>query len=60
LKRTNLLFVAALAIATLRCGTTTPPSSAPPALEARGEDRSLIDPRIGFDRPAPAKVETRF
>jgi len=60
LKRTNLLFVAALAIATLRCGTTTPPSSAPPALEARGEDRYLIDPRIGFDRPAPAKVETRF
>jgi len=60
LRRTNLLFLAALMLAALRCATTAPPSTAPPSLEARGDDRYLIDPRIGFDRPAPAKVETRY
>jgi thioredoxin-like negative regulator of GroEL len=61
LKRTNLLFLAALAVAALRCASTTAPSSGPPPIpETRGEDRYLIDPRIGFDRPAPPKVETRF
>jgi len=61
LKRTNLLFLAALAVAALRCASTNAPSSGPPLIpETRGEDRYLIDPRIGFDRPAPPKVETRF
>src|ERR1051326_4967581 len=46
----------------MRCGTTAPPSGGPPAIPetVRGEDRYLIDPRIGFDQPAPAKTETRF
>ncbi|HEX7190513.1 MAG TPA: tetratricopeptide repeat protein, partial [Thermoanaerobaculia bacterium] len=60
MKKTNLLILAALVAAALRCATAPPPSGAPPSLEARGEDRYLIDPRIGFDNPAPAKVETRF
>ncbi|HEX3110588.1 MAG TPA: tetratricopeptide repeat protein [Thermoanaerobaculia bacterium] len=61
MKRTNLLFLAALAVAALRCATTTAPSPGPPLIpETRGQDRYLIDPRIGFDQPAPPKVETRF
>jgi thioredoxin-like negative regulator of GroEL len=51
--------MAAIVLAALRCGTTNP-GPAGPVLEPRGEDRYLIDPRIGFGRPAPAKVETRF
>jgi predicted Zn-dependent protease len=60
LKRTNLLLIAAMAIAALRCATTAP--AGPPAAipETRGEDRYLIDPRIGFDSPAPPRVEMRF
>jgi len=55
------MFLAALAVAALRCASTPSPSSGPPVIpETRGEDRYLIDPRIGFDRPAPPKVETRF
>lgn len=61
MKRINLLFLAALAVAALRCGSAAPPSGGPAISESvRGEDRYLIDPRIGFDRPAPAKTETRF
>lgn len=50
-----------LGVAALRCATAAPPSG-PAAIgaEARGDDRYLIDPRIGFDNPAPPKVETRF
>jgi Tfp pilus assembly protein PilF len=62
LKRNNLLILATLMLAALRCASTAPPSSgAPPISETvRGEDRYLVDPRIGFDKPAPPKVETRF
>jgi thioredoxin-like negative regulator of GroEL len=57
LKRTNLLFLAAIVFAALRCATSSAPPVAP---VLSGEDRYLIDPRIGFDQPAPAKVEMRF
>lgn len=61
MRRTNLIFLAALAVAAMRCATTAPPQSGPAISESvRGEDRYLIDPRIGFDKPAPPKVETRF
>ncbi|HEY2091555.1 MAG TPA: tetratricopeptide repeat protein [Thermoanaerobaculia bacterium] len=61
MKRTNLMFLAMLGVAALRCATAAPPSSpAAIGVEARGDDRYLIDPRIGFDNPAPPKVETRF
>ncbi len=63
MKRLNLLFLAVLVIAALRCATTPPSNGGgPPAIPetVHGEDRYLIDPRIGFDQPAPAKLETRF
>jgi len=57
LKRTKLLFLAAIVFAALRCATSSAPATAP---VLSGDDRYLIDPRIGFGRPAPPKVETRF
>src|ERR1043166_1547981 len=57
---TKRLFFAVLVLAALRCATTAPSGPGPVGLEPRGDDRYLIDPRIGFDRPAPPKVESRF
>jgi thioredoxin-like negative regulator of GroEL len=56
------MFLAMLGVAALRCATTAAPPSGPAAIgaEARGDDRYLIDPRIGFDNPAPPKVQSRF
>ena len=59
MKRTKLILLAAIVFAALRCGTTASGPAAP-VLEPRGDDRYLIDPRIGFGRPAPPKVEARF
>jgi thioredoxin-like negative regulator of GroEL len=58
---TQRLLLAALILAALRCATNAPPPGPTTiGVEAQGDDRYLIDPRIGFDRPAPPKVDTRF
>jgi tetratricopeptide (TPR) repeat protein len=50
-----MLLAAAIALAA--CTTTAPP---PPVAEPQGADRFLVDPRTGYDAPAPPQFETAW
>jgi tetratricopeptide (TPR) repeat protein len=50
----RIVILAAIAFAA--CAPTTPPPSVAP----RGEDRYLIDPRIGFGQTVSASIEKKF
>jgi tetratricopeptide (TPR) repeat protein len=56
LKRTRVLFLAAIG-AIAACSTTPPP---PPVVAPEGDSRYLIDPRIGWDRPLDPAADRRF
>jgi tetratricopeptide (TPR) repeat protein len=57
LKLTNILVVTAIAIALAACTAAPPP---PPLVTPEGEDRFLVDPRLGFSGTMPPPVATRF
>lgn len=50
-----MLLAAAIALAA--CTTTAPP---PPVVEPQGADRFLVDPRTGYDAPAPPQFEAAW
>ncbi len=50
-----MLLAAAIALAA--CTTTAPP---PPVAEPQGADRFLVDPRTGYDAPAPAQFDAAW
>jgi len=54
-KRSNLFLIAALTIALASCAPAPKPIAAPPP---QGNDRYIIDPRIGYDtQPTPANAK---
>jgi tetratricopeptide (TPR) repeat protein len=57
LKHRSLLLLAATAIVVAACSTPAPP---PPAVVPQGEDRFLVDPRIGYGGTAAEAVNRRF
>ena len=57
MRLTNTLVVTAIAIALAACTTAPPP---PPLVTPEGEDRFLVDPRLGFTGTMPPPVATRF
>jgi len=50
-----MLLAAAIALAA--CTTTAPP---PPVAEPQGDDRFLVDPRTGYDTPAPPQFDVAW
>jgi tetratricopeptide (TPR) repeat protein len=58
LSQTKALFL--LAIATLIAASCAPVDVPPPAVTPQGEDRYLIDPRIGYDGPIAPAVATKL
>jgi thioredoxin-like negative regulator of GroEL len=60
LTKKSLWLLLATALVALHCASNAP-ATVPAAPERVSvEDRILIDPRIGFDRPAPPKIDARF
>lgn len=59
MKTKHLWVLVATALVALRCASTAP-APAPAAAQSQGDDRYLIDPRIGYDKPAPPKLDARF
>jgi tetratricopeptide (TPR) repeat protein len=55
LKRSTLLIAAALLAA--RCATAPAP---PPAAAPQGDDRFLVDPRVGYAGPSTPQIDRRF
>ena len=55
--RTKHLILLAAAFILAACTTTAP---APPVAEPQGDDRYLVDPRTGYDIPAPPQFEAAW
>lgn len=56
----NVWLLLAAALVALRCASTAPAPAPAAPQQSQGDDRFLIDPRIGFDRPAPPKLDAQF
>lgn len=54
--KSNVLFVLVVALLAASCTPTAPA----PAVTPRGDDRYLVDPRIGWGTPIPPALEKRF
>ncbi|HEX7832731.1 MAG TPA: tetratricopeptide repeat protein [Thermoanaerobaculia bacterium] len=57
MNRTKIVMLLAVAVLAARCTTTAP---MPPAVTPEGEDRYLIDPRVGANQSLAAPEASRF
>jgi tetratricopeptide (TPR) repeat protein len=58
LKRLTYLAALAAALLLAGCAATAPPP--PPTVTPIGDDRFIVDPRIGWTAPAPPKIDQLF